>query len=92
MKKTIALLAALLILLLAFAPAAAFASTWTGDPSQIDEEPADIIQDDEAPDDIYDDPSPATGGSSLILLYAAVSGSALLAAGIALKKRAAEQL
>jgi hypothetical protein len=92
MKKTIALLAALLILLLAFAPAAAFASTWTGDPAQIDEEPADIIQGDEAPDDIYDDPSPATGGSSLILLYAGVSGAALLAAGIALKKRAAEQL
>ncbi|MCL1804232.1 MAG: LPXTG cell wall anchor domain-containing protein [Eubacteriaceae bacterium] len=88
MKKTLASLALILALLIAFLPSA-LASSWSGDPTQIDEEPYDILVDEDAPDDIYGDwgHSPKTGDMSSILMYASMASSALAASAV-LRKRA----
>ena len=91
MKKSLAILALMIMMLAAFMPVAlaSVSGEWSGDPTAPDED-SPIIVDDDAPDDIYDVPSPKTGDASMILAYASMSGSALMAAGVLLKKRNAE--
>ena len=90
MKKTIAGMALALALMLALLPTA-LASNWSGDPTQMDEDPYDILMDDDAPPDIYEEftHSPKTGDTSSILMLSGMSGAALSAIGVVLKKRAA---
>ena len=89
MKKSLAILALMIMMLAAFVPTAlaSVSGEWTGDPTSPDEDSPNIVEIDDAPDDIFDVKSPKTGDASMIMAYMGMSGSALMAAGVLLKKR-----